>query len=132
MTMNVPFPQANDISSVLSFVSATAKGKTTDLPVRQRNYILAAAEFLGLMSNGQITEQGKSVVSKRSLKARLSQVKTILSTKPVFSKVLSVNYEPSLNQVATMVQTTTYLSDVTSRRRASTVLNWVSDLKAVA
>jgi hypothetical protein len=130
--MNTPFPQAMSLDGVLAFLSDTSKGKSNDLSPRQYRYTVSATEFLGFTANGQLTDEGRSLLSLRSRKARLARLTAILVDKPVFSKVLTMKSEPDLNKVAHLVQTTTYLSDVTSRRRASTVLSWVNYLKAAA
>lgn len=146
--VRVPFPQANDLDKILDIIiSFEGKGKTNEqiskqfkFHGRQGDYYANAAVYLGLLARDQdsvgsfvLTGLGKEI---KRCQIRICRTRILfiqLLKKPVFRSTLILlrdcDYDLSKitkDAIALIImENYTGYSLTTSKRRASTVINWM-------
>lgn len=139
----IPFPQADDFNKVINICEELYVGVKNkyilidnfDLNNRQYNYYIAAGEYLGLIdklrNQSSLSIKGIIIFKKDTKEKYLSLVELILEHKPfydVFSLLLRNKSIPSTDEIYFILKENHLYkidSDVTLRRRASTVKSWI-------
>lgn len=139
----IPFPQADDFNKVINICEELYVGVKNkyilidnfDLNNRQYNYYIAAGEYLGLIDRSRnqssLSIKGIIIFKKDTKEKYLSLVELIFEHKPfydVFSWVLRNKSIPTTDEIYLILKENHLYkidSDVTLRRRASTVKSWI-------
>ncbi len=141
----MPFPQANSIERVINlceqlkvkkYLSKEEITVNYDFDTRQSDYYANAAKYLGLVINEDkgfvLTHDGETIFNLPIKKRQVEFVKLIIQHKVfrlVLEKWLDFGNKPTIDQVVEMmVESELYgiESDKTYKRRASTIIKWVS------
>ena len=139
----IPFPQADDFNKVINICEELYVGVKNkyilidnfDLNNRQYNYYIAAGGYLGLIdkfrNQSSLSIKGIIIFKKDTKEKYLSLVELIFEHKPfydVFSWVLRNKSIPTTDEIYLILKENHLYkidSDVTLRRRASTVKSWI-------
>ena len=140
----IPFPQADNFEKLLNICEELYSGVTNkydiindfDLNNRQYHYYIAAGEYLGLIdklkNQSSLSIKGILIFKKDTKEKYLSIVELILEHKPfydVFSLLLKNKSIPTNNEIYLILKESNLYnvgSDVTLKRRASTVKSWIT------
>jgi hypothetical protein len=137
---NVPFPQANSFYRVLDLInelnnqelSPSEIGDIYEFDIRQANYYLAAAQYLGLVikeKNYKLSELGKQIMKMNHKNKNLAIINIILSHKPFYCALIQYleNFEFDYSEIAKIIYESRdeINSTGTAERRTSTVIAWV-------
>ncbi|MGB3191943.1 MAG: translation elongation factor [Limnoraphis sp.] len=142
---DITFPQADDFNKVVDLLTLLSENDLTkdeittkyQFTARQTNYYTDAGRYLGLVdkikTSGSkeitfcLTEEGRSLMSKKHKSKILSLIKTILKY-PVFYKTFEMRLQtgeiPKRNQVSDMMSHLN-LNNNTKYRRSQTVISWM-------
>lgn len=142
----VPFPQADKFSRIIDLLGwLMTKGELSkdditenyNFDSRQTDYYSNAARYLGLIKRSgkgliQLTERGIKIMNQKPKAKKLSLVSAILEH-VVFQRAFQlylIDYQlPKTYQIVEIMQQTKVYNvntDSTRKRRASTVLKWLS------
>lgn len=145
----LPFPQADSFERVINlcellkqkgFLSNGQITENYDFDSRQTDYYSNAAKYLGLIENARyegnqgciLTKVGLRIFSLSIIDRQLEFVKLILSYK-AFNSTLKLYFDkgnvPSKDEVVEIMKNSKLYnvdSEVTYRRRASTVISWTN------
>ena len=144
----LPFPQADSFARVINLCELLAEKETLtkeeitlnyDFDIRQTDYYTNAGRYLGLIEKSKseqiaysLTDFGKAVMSLPVFERQKEFIKLILSHK-VFNEALSVYFTKYITPakfkiVEIMKRSNLYNinSEVTFRRRASTITGWIN------
>lgn len=127
--MNTPFPQANDIYKVIWLVDSKHEQKLMrsldfiDMRVtsRQLEYYSNAAQFLGLLSNGVLTQLAKSIFSLNKNQI-IQKIAMLIKESIVFKNYFENN---DRNEIIGLIKKIYGYSDSTALRRFVTVKVWI-------
>lgn len=137
---NIPFPQANSFYRVLDLVnelnnqelSASDIADVYEFDIRQANYYLAAAQYLGLVikdKNYKLSELGKQIMKMNHKNKNLAIISIILSHKPFYCALEQylTNFEFDYSEIAKVIyENRDEINSIgTAERRTSTVVAWV-------
>lgn len=137
---SVPFPQANSFYRVLDLInelnnqelSASDIADIYEFDIRQANYYLAAAQYLGLVvkdKNYKLSDRGKCIMQMSHKNKNLEIISIILSHKPFYCALEQylVNFEFDYSEIAKVIYENRdeINSTGTAERRTSTVVAWV-------
>ena len=137
---NVPFPQANSFYRVLDLINELNNQELSpsdiadiyEFDIRQANYYLAAAQYLGLVvkdNNYKLSCHGKSIMQMNHKNKNLAIISTILSHKPFYCALAQylINFEFDYSEIAKVIYENRdeINSMETAERRTSTVIAWV-------
>lgn len=140
----IPFPQADDFNKILRICEELYIGvmKKDDLinhfnlNNRQYNYYISAGEYLGLIEKmkkqASLSIKGILIFKKDTKEKYLSIVELIFEHKPfydVFTSILKNKSIPENDDIFLILKENDLYnidSDVTLRRRASTVKSWIN------
>lgn len=132
---NIPFPQANSFYRVLDLInelnnqdlSASDIADIYEFDIRQANYYLAAAQYLGLVEkngNYKLTECGRNIMKMNHKNKNLAIIKLILSHKPFYfaieQYITNFEFEPAKISEVVYENRNEINSKSTSDRRTST------------
>lgn len=145
----IPFPQADSFPRIVDLLSLLVEKDLSknfitanyDFDERQTNYYTTAGMYLGLIEKYSdenkivmftLTDTARTIMKQRTKEKFLGLSKTILAHEP-FYKVLQEYYHsgvlPSKEQVVEIMkscQLHNVHSESTYKRRASTVISWIS------
>ena len=138
----IPFPQAilEDCIDVLNSLSETKMTrdeivKKFDFQKRKYSYVISAGKYLDLLEQNkgyiELTSKGKSVFELEDLKKNLELVNIILEHKPfydVFKLYLENDEFPNDEVIIDILRNNRIYnidSDITLKRRSSTVRSWI-------
>lgn len=126
-----PFPQADDIYKLLihlfSISNTSVPEELSSMSVekmvpRQVSYYISALEFLGLLKNGLITDEGKIIVNS-SIKVMLR----LLALRILLFEPFSAYYHSrDKDVIKNYLLVKLGLSESTVMRRTQTVVAWVN------
>lgn len=140
----IPFPQADDFNKILKICEELYKGVMKkedlinyfDLNDRQYNYYISAGEYLGLIekmkNQSSLSIKGILIFKKDTREQYLSIAELIFEHKPfydVFTSILKNKSIPANDDIFLILKENNLYkidSDVTLRRRASTVKSWIN------
>ena len=145
----VPFPQANDLDKILDIVVSFDENRKTSEQIskhlkfhgRQGDYYANAAVYLGLLARDQdsvgsfvLTGLGKEIKRCQIRICRTRILFVQLLKKPVFRSTLILlrDYDYDVSKISkdaiALIIMENYIgySLTTSKRRASTVINWMN------
>lgn len=149
----IPFPQADDFKRIINLCELLLIDEKTkediysnyDFDPRQADYYTNAAMYLGLLNKSKNTKlikyslssKGRRIMCQRYRNRQLGFVRVILEHE-VFNKVLKrylSKYEnPSKKEIVDIMKLSNIYnvnSEVTFRRRASTVSSWIDWILSV-
>lgn len=137
---NVPFPQANSFYRVLDLInelhnqelSASDIADIYEFDIRQANYYLSAAQYLGFVikdKNYKLSELGKQIMKMNHKSKNLAIISHILSHKPFYCALEQylTHFEFDYSEIAKVIYDSReeIHSIETAKRRTSTVIAWV-------
>lgn len=136
---NTPFPQANSFYRVLDLINEldTQELSTNDIAniygfdVRQANYYLTAAQYLGLVikvKNYTLSKLGQKIMKMNHKDKNLAIIELILVHKPFYYALEQYLkfFEFDYVKIAKMIfETRKEINLKTAERRTSTVIAWV-------
>lgn len=136
---NIPFPQANSFYRVLDLInelnnqelSANDIADIYEFDIRQANYYLAAAQYLGLTikdKNYKLSNQGKQIMKMNHKNKNLAIIRIILSHKPFYYALEQylTNFEFDYSKIAKVIhENRDEINSSTAERRTSSVIAWV-------
>lgn len=135
-----PFPQANSFYRVLDLINEINTQELSYIDVseiyqfdiRQANYYLSAAEYLGLIekdNNYKLSALGKNIMSMNHKNKNIEIIKLILSHKPFYIALEQYinNFDFDNDKIAEEIYNSRseINSMVTAGRRTSTVTSWI-------
>lgn len=137
-----PFPQADTMDKVISVFYAMVQGTTDneelsrlfDFDVRQSNYHKAAVEYLGLMDGGEISNDGRQLLSEQHRVNRTEVIFKCMIGRSVFREAIVLLkakgfaiQEMSIPEIVEIISKHRQdISGTTLPRRAQTVRSWLS------
>ncbi len=135
---DIPFPQANSFYKVLDLInelnnqelSALDISEIYEFDIRQANYYLSAAEYLGFVvkdNNYKLSDYGKKIMTLSHKNKNLEIVKSILSHRPFYYALESYikDFEFDTEGIANVInECRNELNMTTAKRRTSTVVSW--------
>lgn len=140
---DLPFPQADSFDELINISEGLFQNimykeqiiRLYDLQPRQYSYFISAGEYLGLFEKSKndifLSTEGLKIFMKAKKEKYLSLVSLILEHKPfydVFNMYLETNRVPYSNEIFKILKENNIFnisSDVTLKRRASSVRSWI-------